>query len=350
MKLSVVSRLTWYLAGVLAIALGIIVLLTYREMVKEAADHAAYGQEPEPLWWQVIEVLLRSLIPLAFMAAGGWWLTVRALRPLRELTEAAQRIHAGNLQERIPLTGRGDEFDTLTRTFNEMMARLAASFDRVQSFTLHASHELKTPLALLRADYGELVDDPARSEEDRVRFISHLDEVERLSRIVDGLSLLTKADSSLVNLQHEEVHLSRLVEDAAEDAQALADSRNINVTCQSSPPIMVYGDRHRLRQLLLILCDNAVKYNIAGGSVSLVLTSHHDRAVLRVRNTGPGISPEDLPHIFERFHRGESARDHHVEGCGLGLAIALWIAQAHKGSLTVSSNPEETEFTLSIPA
>ncbi len=350
MKLSVVSRLTWYLAGMLALSLGIIVLLTYREMVLEATDPAAFGEEPEPLWWQVTEVTLRSIIPLAVMAAGGWWLTVRAFRPLQDLTQAARRIHEGNLEERIPPTGRGDEFDTLTTTFNEMTARLAASFDRVKSFTLHASHELKTPLAILRADYEELVDDPQRSKEDRARFASHLDEIERLARIVDGLSLLTKADASLVQLRREEVALDEVVREAAEDAGVLAEARQITVSCSASQDITIHGDRHRLRQLLLILCDNAVKYNREGGSISLGLAMAGGHAVLRVRNTGPGIPPAEQPRVFERFHRGESARRSRTDGCGLGLAIALWIARAHGGSLTFTSAPDSTEFVLSLPA
>ncbi|HSI65331.1 MAG TPA: HAMP domain-containing protein, partial [Candidatus Saccharimonadia bacterium] len=155
--MSVGTRITWYLVGVLAVAVGIVALLSYREMVMEAADPGAYGEEPEPLWWQFAEVALRSLIPVAVLGAGAWWMIMRTLRPLESLTQAARRIDAGNLQEHIPLTGRGDEFDVLTQTLNEMTARLATSFERERDFTLHASHELKTPLAILRADYGELV-------------------------------------------------------------------------------------------------------------------------------------------------------------------------------------------------
>ncbi|QIE99978.1 ATP-binding protein [Roseimicrobium sp. ORNL1] len=350
MKWSVVTRLTWYLAGVLTVALAIIVVLAYREMVLEAADPASFGEEPEPLWWQFAEVTIRSLIPLTVLAAGGWWLLVRALRPLKALTESAERMHAGNLQERIPLTGRGDEFDTLVQTLNDMTARLAASFERVRDFTLHASHELKTPLAILRADYEELVNDPKRPEADRVRFASHLDEIERLTRIVDGLGLLTKADASQVTLQRESLSFDELVRDAAEDARVLAEPTHITVSCNTSGPIMVQGDRHRLRQLLLILCDNAVKYNREGGTITLGLSARGGHAVLSVKNTGPGISPEDGVHVFERFHRGEAARQMNLEGCGLGLPIALWITRAHSGTLTFTSKPDDTEFVLTLPA
>jgi signal transduction histidine kinase len=277
-------------------------------------------------------------------------LIVRALRPLKQLTDSAQRIHSGNLQERMPLSGRGDEFDTLTQTLNEMTARLSASFERVRDFTLHASHELKTPLAILRADYEELVDDPKRSEADRARFTSHLDEIERLTRIVDGLGLLTKADAAQVTLQRESLSFDELVRDAAEDARVLAEPTHITVSCNASGPIMVQGDRHRLRQLLLILCDNAVKYNREGGSITIGLNPRGGSAVLSVKNTGPGIPPEDADHVFERFHRGEAARQMNLEGCGLGLPIALWITRAHGGSLTFTSQPDDTEFVLTLPA
>lgn len=350
MKMSVVARLTWYFAGMMALALAIIVVLTYREMVLEAADPGAYGEEPEPLWWQFAEVLLRSLIPLVVLGAGAWWLTVRTLRPLGELTLAAQRIHEGNLQERIPVRGTGDEIDSLTETLNEMTARLAASFERVREFTLHASHELKTPLAIMRADFGELVDDPRHSEADRARFAAHLDEIERLTRIVDGLSLLTKADASQVVLQREPVNIEELVLDAAEDTRALAESQHLKVSCTTTQGVAVHGDRHRLRQLLLILCDNAVKYNREGGHVSLELSTAEHAAIIRVRNTGEEVHAEDRQHIFTRFHRGATARQMHAEGCGLGLAIATWIVRAHEGSITFTSQPDDTEFVVTLPA
>ncbi|MEZ0277102.1 MAG: sensor histidine kinase [Roseimicrobium sp.] len=344
------TRITWYLVGVLAVAVGIVALLSYREMVMEAADPGAYGEEPEPLWWQFAEVALRSLIPVAVLGAGAWWMIMRTLRPLESLTQAARRIDAGNLQEHIPLTGRGDEFDVLTQTLNEMTARLATSFERERDFTLHASHELKTPLAILRADYGELVDDPKYSEADRARFASHLDEIERLTRIVDGLGLLTKADASQITLQKESLRFDELVRDAAEDTKALAEEQQIKVACMMPENVIVQGDRHRMRQLLLILCDNAVRYNREGGSITLTLTQNAGAAVLSVRNTGIGIAPADQGLVFERFHRGESARQVNVEGCGLGLPIAQWIVRAHGGSLTFHSQPDDTEFVLTLPA
>lgn len=347
--MSLGTRLTWWFIALLVLAVLMVLGLSYRELVMEAGDPQAFGEEPEPVWWQLAEVGMRAAVPLFLLALGGWWLTRRALRPLHALTEAAGRINAGNLQERIPVSGRGDEVDRLTEVINDTTARLAASFGRIREFTLHASHELKTPLAILRADFGELIDEPGRSEADRERFSSHLDEIERLTRIVNGLTLLTRADAQQITLERETITLDPLVREAAENTQALAEPRGVNVVVESLDAASITGDRHRLRQLLLILCDNAVKYNHTGGEVVFRLTSSKDQAVVAIRNTGPGIPADEQPRVFERFYRGSSAQADDVEGCGLGLSIASWIARQHGGTLTFTSVPERTEFVVTLP-
>lgn len=347
--MSLGTRLTWWFLALLAVTLLVVLMLSYRELVVEAGNPEKFGEEPEPVWWQLGEIALRSAIPITLLAVGGWWMARRALRPLHVLTEAAGRIHSGNLNERIPLHGTGDELDRLTAVFNEMTARLGTSFDRIREFTLHASHELKTPLAILRADFGEIVDEPGRSEADRSRFTSHLDEIERLTRIVNGLTLLAKADARQITLEREPVQLEALVLEAAEDTRALGEARNIKVSCEATAGVMVTGDRHRLRQLLLILCDNAVKYNHEAGEVTLSLTVEAATATVRLRNTGEGIPPAEQPHVFQRFYRGSASAASDVEGCGLGLSIALWIAQAHGGSLMFTSGPGRTEFVFTLP-
>lgn len=342
-------RLTWWFMVLLTFAMLFVVIVAYRELVMEAKDPAEFGEVPEPLWWQLGEVVLRSALPLMVLAVGGWWLTMRALKPLHAVTETASRIHAGNLNERIPLRGTGDELDKLTIVFNDMTARLEDSFNSIREFTLHASHELKTPLAILRADYGELVDEPGRSEADRERFISHLDEIERLTRIVNGLTLLAKADAHIIPLNRDQVRLDALVHEAAEDTHALAEPHQISVSNEGLPEVTVIGDRHRLRQLLLILCDNAVKYNRDGGEVRLQLVHEDGFAKVMVSNTGAGIPPAEQTHVFERFYRGSCAKVDDIEGCGLGLCIAMWIARAHEGQISFTSMPEHTEFIFSLP-
>jgi signal transduction histidine kinase len=345
------ARLALWFAAMLLVALALDTTLAYREMVIEqgSGNPEAVGEGPEPVWWQFGEVVLRSCIPLAVLGAGAWWLTVRALRPLQTLTTAAERIHEGNLRERIPLPGSRDELEQLTAVFNDMTARLELSFDRIREFTLHASHELKTPLSIMRAELGELIDEPGRSLSDRERLASHLDEIERLTRIVDGLTLLTRADARQIRLSREPLALEALVREAAENTQALAEPRKVKVSMGTFAEGTVYGDRHRLRQLLLILCDNAVKYNRTGGTISFELLQKDNFMQVHVQNTGAGIPASDQARVFERFYRGSSAASNEVDGCGLGLSIATWIAREHGGTLTFTSTPDRTEFVFAMP-
>ena len=202
---------------------------------------------------------------------GGWWLTRRALAPVAELTEAITRIHERNLREPLPRTGNGDELDRLTEVFNAMLARLDDSFNRIREFTLHASHELKTPLTVLCGETETALRDESLPPAERERAASQLDELRRLARIVDGLTLLAKADAGQVALKLEPVRLDELVRDNFADAQILAEPQHIQVELTACEEITVRGDRHRLRQLLLNLADNAVKYNQPQGRVTMSL-------------------------------------------------------------------------------
>ena len=198
---------------------------------------------------------------------GGWWLTRRALAPVTKLTDAVEKIHENNLGEKIPRTNNGDELDRLTEVFNAMTARLEDSFQRIREFTLHASHELKTPLTVLCGETETALRDESLSPAERERLLSQLDELRRLAKIVDGLTLLAKADAGQIALKLEPLRLDELVRDNFADAQILAEPHGIQVELTDCEEISVRGDRHRLRQLLLNLADNAVKYNQPQGGV-----------------------------------------------------------------------------------
>jgi len=231
-----------------------------------------------------------------------------------------------------------------------MTARLNDSFIRVRDFTLHASHELKTPLTVLCGETEIELRDESLTAAERERIASRLDELRRLTRIVDGLTLLAKADAGLIELQLKPLSLDELVRDIFADTQILAETAELNVQLPVCAKAIVAGDAHRLRQLLLNLSDNAVKYNHPGGSITMALSQAGATAEFTISNSGPGIAPEALPRVFDRFFRGDAAHSQEVEGCGLGLSIAQWIVSAHQGTIRIESTPANlTTVTVLLP-
>lgn len=261
-----------------------------------------------------------------------------------------ERLHIHNLQEPLPRTGNGDEVDRLSEVLNATNARLEKAFNQIREFTLHASHELKTPLAILHGEIETALNDPATTVAQREAYASQLDEIQRLSKIVEGLTLLAKADAGQVVLAQEPVRLDELVRDSFADAQILAQPKQISVTLAACDEVMVRGDRHRLRQLLLNLTDNAIKYNQPDGRVDIALKRKDGTAELTIANTGLGIPAPILPRIFDRFYRGDESHNGEVEGCGLGLSIAQWIVKAHGGDIQITSAPERlTTVSVKLP-
>jgi signal transduction histidine kinase len=353
------ARLTFWYVGVMFLSLLAMVALSYREFVVEPRKHAHKKHEVALLKEvdddQVVEafgIVLWCGLPAALLAVGGgWWLMRKALTPVAAITQAAERISERNLREQLARSGNGDEFDRLTEVFNAMTARLNDSFLRIREFTLHASHELRTPLTVLRGELESQLLDEGLPEAQRECVASELDEVQRLSRIVEGLMLLTKADAGQISLKLEPLQLDDLVRDACADAQILAKPSGIKASLGVCEAFPMMGDRHRLRQLLLNLTDNAVKYNNPGGVVDIELRKLEDStARITIANTGAGIPAEMLPRVFDRFFRGDPSHNNVVEGCGLGLSIAKWIVTAHSGSIQITSTPAEfTRVVVTLP-
>ena len=350
------TRLTLWFAGVLVISLFAMGCLSYYELVVEprnkarlsASDPESQADSPSE---EIVEAFLCSAIPaLVIGLGGGWWLMRRALAPVADLTRAAERVSEHALNEPLARSGNGDELDRLTDVFNSMTERVHESFQRIREFTLHASHELKTPLTVMHGELETALQNPNLSPSDRSRLESELDEVQRLTRIVNGLTLLTKADAGQISLAQEPVSLDELVREAVADAQSLARPAGISVVLQTCEPVTALGDRHRLRQLLLNLSDNAVKYNQPDGAVTLGLKRAGGYAEISVANTGPGIKADDLNRVFDPFFRGDPSRSQSIEGCGLGLSIARWITAAHKGTIEIESTPGAmTTTTVRLP-
>lgn len=343
-------RLTFWYASILIVSLILIGAGTFREISEQL--RVDRNKSPEThAFHEAGEMIFQIGLPAVVLGLlGGWLLTRRALNPLAKLTGAMEKIHDRNLREQLPRTGNGDELDRLTEVFNAMTARLDGAFSRIREFTLHASHELKTPLTILCGETETALRSESLTPAERERIASQLDELRRLARIVDGLTLLAKADSGQVSLALESVRLDELVRDNLADALILAGPRGIRVELETCAEITVRGDRHRLRQLLLNLADNAVKYNQPGGRVTIGLRRVQDQAEVTIANTGAGISPELLPRVFERFFRGDPAHNSAVDGCGLGLSIAQWIVSAHGGTIKMESEPEKlTTVTVRLP-
>jgi len=351
-------RLSLWYASILFLTLMIMGALLYWQLVLEPRQeaHRHHHHHDEDLMdsdasEDITDILLFCGLPAALLAvAGGWWLMKKSLAPVASLTRATEKITAQNLGSRLPRTHNGDELDQLTEVFNSMLARLDDSFNRIREFTLHASHELKTPLTVMRGEVETALRTNTLPPAERERAVSQLEELQRITHIVDSLTLLAKADAGQLTLTRAAVALDDLVQDSFADLQILADGPGLQVELAVCEKISIQGDRHRLRQLLLNLADNAVKYNQPQGRITLSLRQVENLAEFQISNTGPGIPAEQLPRVFDRFFRGDPAHGNAVEGCGLGLSIVQWIVQAHGGKIQITSEPTRlTTVTVQLP-
>jgi heavy metal sensor kinase len=283
--------------------------------------------------------LLASPLALLLASAGGYWMSRRTLQPVDQITRAAEEIGAQNLSDRLPLRGANDELDRLSATLNAMFARLEAAFHRITQFTADASHELRTPVAVIRTT-AELARSKPRSEADYAAAMDRiLAESERTTRLIDDLMLLARADADAGGIIQEPVNIAEPLRDACTEVSVLAESANVSLKVGALPDCVATGDSQALRRLFLILLDNAVKFTPPGGAVNVSMAVDQRMAVVEVRDTGVGIAAEDLPRIFERFYRTAKDRSRKTGGAGLGLAIAQWIAEQHSGAILVESKP-----------
>ncbi len=285
------------------------------------------------------EVLLWAAPGVLLIASlGGYWISRKALRPVDAITRAARTIGIENLSERLAVPASGDELARLSQTWNGMLERLEAAVKRLSQFTADASHELRTPIALIRAT-AELTLRRERSPETYRDALKHiLDETDRTTRLIEDLLLLARADAGLPAWPLDRVALTPLVLDVCEQGQILARERQLEISSET-PEQPVYVDAHdpALRRLLLLLVDNAVKYTPAGGRITVSVALDSSGPTVTVRDTGIGIPGAALPHVFERFYRVDESRNRDAGGAGLGLSIAHWIAQRHHASLEAES-------------
>ncbi len=306
----------------------------------------------------LLDILQRSLVTiliilaLILMLVVGWstWLvTGQALAPLKTVTDVATRItEADDLSRRIPMASTSDdEVGKLIHAFNDTLERLENLFNTQRRFTADVSHELRTPLTVIKGEVGLMRLTQSIDEESIVNIER---EVDRLTRLVGDLLLLSQVESGRLQLEMTEVELDTVLLEVFQQARTLAGDK-LTVELAEIDQVQLTGDRDRLKQLLLNLASNAIQYTPAGKTVTMGLRRDQDEVEVYVRDTGPGISEKDLPHIFDRFYRAEKSRTRSsTSGFGLGLSIADWIVKKHNGRIDVESNEGKgTTFTVRLP-
>ncbi len=300
---------------------------------------AAPMEEVELTLRRLREVLLWAAPAVLLIASlGGYWISRTALAPVDAITRAARTIGIENLSQRLEVPAAGDELARLSETWNGMLERLESAVRRLSQFTADASHELRTPVALIRAT-AELTLRRERSTETYRQALRHIiDDSDRTTRLIEDLLLLARADAGLPTLPLDRVELTPLVRDVCEQGQILARERQLAISTEApEQPVYVDGNDPALRRLLLLLVDNAVKYTPPGGHITVSVAMDSSGPTVTVRDTGIGIPGAALPHVFERFYRVDESRNREAGGAGLGLSIAQWIAQRHHASIEAES-------------
>jgi heavy metal sensor kinase len=293
-----------------------------------------------------IETMLNRLFlqlawgfPMAviIIAGGGYLLVRRALTPVEQITRAAERITQHNLSERLPVSSTGDELERLSVSLNRMITRLDDAFQNSKRFVADASHDLRTPLTILRGELENFAEDARLDSELRDRVGSMLEEVVHLGKIVEQLFTLSRLDAGEAQTEWTRFDLTELAQTTAEQMSLLAEDKAIAIACDGRQPLLVQGNRVRLKQVVVNLLDNAIKYTPEKGTIQLRMLAVNGHAVLEVQDNGIGIPPAALPHVFERFYRVDPTRSADSESSGLGLSIVKSICIAHGAEVEAQS-------------
>ena len=298
-----------------------------------------------------LQLLVGLPLVLAVAVGGGYLLVGRALSPVDQIAGKAEQITQHNLGERLPVARTGDELERLSVSLNRMIARLEDAFLNARRFGADASHELRTPLTVLRGELESVVQDARLAADLKESLGSVLEEVERLVNTVEGLFAISRLDAGEAQAEWRQFDLAELAVTTADHMALLAEDKGISIQCEAPAPVLVQGDRARLKQVVVNLLDNAIKYTPDNGTVTLRVSATSDRARLEVEDNGIGIPPEALPHVFDRFFRVDKARSHRDPGgAGLGLSIVKSICTAHGADIKVHSTPGQGScFQLDLP-
>jgi heavy metal sensor kinase len=313
-------------------------------VVRPAANEAYLVQIGEPLT-PIDRALvgfdrllwLRITVGLAIAALLGRWLAGRALSPLSRLAAATRHIGIRTLSDRLEVRGAGDELDQVATAFNQTLARLEASVGEMRQFSAALAHELRTPIAILRGEAELELAHPLPAESRQDRLASQIDEYDRLTRLINQILTLARAEGGQITLSFAPVVLGPMAASVTEQIEPVAAARGVVLSTDAAHDAVVRGDTNWLERLLLILLDNAIKFTPEGGRVTVTVSSANGRALLTVSDTGNGIPADAMPHLFERFYRADSPASGQTSGAGLGLALAQWIAERHEARIDVTS-------------
>jgi heavy metal sensor kinase len=296
--------------------------------------------------------VLGAGLPLLILAAGfgGYWIAARSIWPLQAMATQARAITDSNLNARLEIGRPAEELATLAGAFNELLSRLDGSFSAMRQFIADASHELRTPIAVIQGESEVALQRERSAAEYRDSLAVIHDESRRLARLVGDLLNLARADAGHARLQPREFYLNDMLADCCRSAQTMAAARGVAVECGACEDSQYLGDEELLRRMAMNLLDNAIRYTPAGGHVRVEVERNGAGVAIRVSDDGIGIPQEALPHVFDRFYRADGARSRNEGGFGLGLAIVKWIAESHQGSVEVSSAPGRgSVFTVHLP-
>ncbi len=303
-----------------------------------------------------LRIFLLTLVVLGCLAIvsswfGGRFMAKKALRPIDYMIKELQKIGTEQLGKRLTMYPAKDEINKLSKVINEMLSRLEHSFNQIRQFTTDASHELRTPIAIMKTGIEVALSKERDTSGYQQVFANTLEDLRRISKIIENLFILARADAGRYEMHIERMNLYPIITDIAEQLKLIAEQKNIIVSTEHMEDASIEGDELLIRMLLLNLVDNAVKYTSQNGTISLSLRKDTDWIKIAIEDNGIGISEEDIPYVFDRFYRASKVRTASYNGGGLGLSICQWIAKSHHGTIAVQSKLHQgSTFTVTLPA